>query len=182
MHSKIRALLAHLVLDMPVDDQMLLPPPSYLKHCFSGQLHFQVSPPSCQQHSHYPSSQTSQRSSWTKDHWHCLPTLYKDRSKEKNAEEMSNDHVLLSWSLWSLPDSLWVCIQHLFNFRAAANSYIPSYTALKCSKHLEQLISFPPMWHQYILIRMLHLREIKLFVPTVLGSTLTHDNYFIPTP
>lgn len=84
-YQKIRALLAHLVLDMPVDDQMQLLSPSYLKHCFSGQPHFQVSSPSCRQRFHYPSSQTSQRSSWTKDHWHCLPTSYKEKRKEKIA-------------------------------------------------------------------------------------------------
>jgi len=81
---------------MLVDDQMLLLPPSYLQHCFSGQLHFQVSSPSCQQHFHYPSSQTSQDSSWTTDHWHCLPTLYKDTSKKEIAEEVSNNQVLSS--------------------------------------------------------------------------------------
>lgn len=46
----------------------------------------------------------------------------------------------------------------------------------------EELISFPAMWHQYILIRVLFLREIKLFVATVLESNLTHGNYFTLTP
>lgn len=108
---------------------------------------------------------------------HCTKTEVKKKMLKKWAMTM-----YFCLEVFGLFLIVWVCIQHLFNFRAAANSYIPSYTALKCSKHLEQLISFPPMWHQYILIRMLHLREIKLFVPTVLGSTLTHDNYFIPTP
>lgn len=148
---KNKSIISHLVLDMPVDDQMLLPPPSYLKHCFSGQLHFQVLSPSCQQHFHYPSSQTSQRSNWTKGHWRCLPILFIDKSKEEIAEEMSDNHILSYWNLWSLADRLWVCIQHLFDLGAAAKSYVPSYTTLKCSKHLEELISFPPMWHRYIL-------------------------------
>lgn len=128
---------------MPVDDQMLLLHPSYLKHCSSGQLHFQVLLPSCLQRFHYPSSQTSQHSSLTKDHWHYLPTLCKHKTKIKKElmkTGAKNTHFLPEvFDVVMIGYKFTFSTSHLFSSVAAAKS------ALNCSKHLEEPISFPVM-------------------------------------